>query len=429
MSDFLSAQLARLRTGTLTPLTDFYGQQRDVFARWARRQFGTPADQAHAVLRERLLSFYDEVNDGRLTRWPADLRAHLYGAARQVLTARATNTALAEETPLPTAEAERRQLVLRTLLQLPTDSQLVLHQFYFRGSNFETLAGKLGYANAGVARRQKSEALRKLFEALNRAGAGGTTELLAHLPAVERSSDGVLDAAEQDEFDAQLLVDGELRQACLAYEQYAADLRWAAGRENLRLRLESLDRRVAQRTAAQQRIRQRQQRQRLRLGLIGAGVLALLIAAVVLFWPRHESAARAWQDYDAPDPGLTTAQTDGRPLLAQSMQLYRQGSYPAALHMLRRLPATAVGQDTFLYYNGLMLLRQDQPDQAESYFQRVSRLPNTALAGRAQYYLGLSYWQQQKLPQARAALERAAQDPGNPHRDKARQALLDGSLR
>lgn len=428
MSNLLSAQLGRLRTGNLTPLTDFYGQQRDVFARWARRQFGTPAEQAHAVLREQLLTFYDEVNDGRLSQWPADLKGHLYGAARQVFTATATNTALPDAAPLPTAEAERRQLVQRTLLQLPPDSQLVLHQFYFRGSNFETLAGKLGYANAGIARRQKSDALRKLFEALNRAGAGGSAELLSHLPTVERNADGLLSPDEQHDFDTQLPADAELRQACLAYEQYAADLRWAAGRENLRLRLASLDRRVAQRTAAQQRIRQRQQRQRLRQGLIAAGVLALLIVAAVLLWPHREKSAQSWHDYDVADAGLTAAQTRGRPLLAQSMQLYRQGSYPAALHTLRRMPA-AIGQDTFLYYNGLLLLRQEQADQAESYFQRVSKLPGTRLAGRAQYYLGLSYWQQQKLPQARTALEQAAQLADGPYQIKARQALREAGLR
>lgn len=429
VSNSLSEQLARLRTGNLTSLTDFYAQQRDVFARWARRQFGATAEQASAVLRERLLAFYDEANDGRLSRWPADLKAHLYGAARQQLTATATNTVAPEDAPLPASEAARRQLVLRTAGQLPADSQLVLHHFYFRGSNFETLAGKLGYPNAAVARRQKSEALRKLYEALNRAGAGGTAELLAHLPLVERASDAMLTEAEQEEFDAQLLVDGELRQACLAYEQYAADLRWAAGRENLRLRLESLDRRVAQRTAAQQRIRQRQRRKQLRLGLLGAAALALLITGLLLFWPRHAPPERAWRDYDVNDPGLPTNLTAGRPLLTQSMNQYRQGSYPAALHTLRRLPTTALGQDTFLYYNGLMLLRQEQPAYAESYFERVSRLPNSELAGRARFYLGLTYWQQEKLAEARQALQQAAQDPGNPHRATAQRALQDGSLR
>ncbi|OON71006.1 tetratricopeptide repeat protein [Hymenobacter sp. CRA2] len=423
MSPFLSEQLARLRTGTLTPLTDFYAQQRDVFARWARRQFGTPADQAYDVLRHQLLDFYDEATDGRLSRWPADLKAYLYGAARQQLTAVNTNTLLPEQQPLPESEAARRQLVLRTLVQLPTDSQLVLHQFYFRGSNFETLAGKLGYANASVARRQKSDALRKLYEALNRAGAGGTAELLAHLTEVERAADARMSESEQEEFDAQLLVDGELRQACLAYEQYSADLRWAAGRENLRLRLESLDRRVAQRTAAQLRIRRRQQRQRLRIGLLAAAVLALLIAAAVLLLPRRSASDRAWRSFDVADPGLSAALTDGRPLLTQSMEQYRQGSYPAALHTLRRLPSQALGQDTFLYYNGLMLLRQEQPEQAESYFERVSRMPSSALAGPAQFYLGLVYWQQQKLPEARQALQRAARQATDPHRTKAREAL------
>ena len=95
-------------------------------------------------------------------------------------------------------------------------------------------------------------------------------------------------------------------------------------------------------------------------------------------------------------------------------------------HVLR---AASIRLRLIIAFVGLLLLRQEQPDQAESYFQRVSRLPNSALTGRAQYYLGLSYWQQQKLPQARAALERAAQNPGNPHQGKAREALRSGALR
>ncbi|WP_149867246.1 tetratricopeptide repeat protein [Solirubrum puertoriconensis] len=427
MSYFLSEQLARLRTGTLTPLTDFYEQQRDIFSRWARRQFGTTPDSAHAVLREVLLEFYDQANDGRLSRWPTDLRAHLYGVARQILTATVTNTALPAESPLPASEADRRLLVLRTMRQLPYDSQLVLQQFYFHGSNFETLAVKLGYPNANVARRQKSDALRKLYEALQRLGAVGTAELLPHLTEVERASDGLMASAEQDEFDAQMMLDAELRQACLAYEQYAADLRWAAGRETLRLRLESLDRRVAQRMAAQQRISRRQRRQRVRLGAI-AGALAVLLGSLVVLWPKRDTPTRAWANYDLQEPRLPATTTDGRPLLEQSMNLYHNGSYPAALHTLRRLPAGALGQDTFLFYNGLLLLRQEQPQQAESYFQRVSEMPNSPMAGRATFYLGLAHWQQQELPQAQAALQRAVGTAPSPHRNMAQRALREAGF-
>ncbi|WP_162910783.1 sigma-70 family RNA polymerase sigma factor [Hymenobacter oligotrophus] len=429
MSYFLSEQLARLRTGTLTPLTDFYEQQRDIFSRWARRQFGTAPESAHAVLREVLLEFYDQANDGRLSRWPADLRAHLYGVARQILTATVTNTALPADTPLlPASEADRRQLLLRTMRQLPYDSQLVLQQFYFHGSNFETLAVKLGYPNANVARRQKSDALRKLYEALQRQGAVGAAELLPHLTEVERSADGLLTVAEQDEFDTQLLLDGGLRQACLAYEQYAADLRWAAGRETLRLRLESLDRRVAQRVAAQQRITRRKRRQRARLG-VGLAALAILLGCLVVFWPKRSTPSRAWSDFDVQEPGLPAAVTKGRTLLEQSMNLYRSGSYPAALHSLRRLPAGSLGQDTFLFYNGLLLLRQEQPQQAESYFQRVSQMRNSAMAGRASFYLGLAHWQQQELPQAQTALQQAASTAPEPQRAEARRALREAGLR
>ncbi|WP_400192853.1 hypothetical protein [Hymenobacter sp. B81] len=424
----LSENLARLRTGHLTPLTDFYAQQRDLFARWARRRFGSSAAAANEALREVLLDFYDQATDGRLARWPTDLRAHVYGSARQLLMATVTNTVQATDVPvLPAIESARRQLLLRTFLRLGPDCRQILQHFYFHQYRFDKLAVKMGYANATVARLQKSDCLRKLYEALERAEAPGATELLGQLSLIERAADGQLSAQEQDDFDELLQHDAQLRQACLAYEQYSADLRWAVGRETLRQRLESQDRRVTQRTAAQQRVRRRQRRQQARW-LLWAATAVVAVAALLLLVPRLLSFTRSWQDFDVQDPGLSPAVAQGRPLLAETMDLYRSGNYGAALRTLRRVPSSQIGQDTFLYYNGLLLLRQGQADFAESYFQRVSDADDSKLRGPAAFYLGLSHWQQEELPQARAALQRAAAEPNHPYRQASEQALRRGGL-
>ena len=161
MSAPLAEILTQLRVGNQKFLIDFYQSSRHLFARWAQRQHRLAAPQAHELLQDTLLDFYDQVTDGRLTLLPADLRAHLYGMARQRLAAH-----VPAHQPLPAAEASRRQRLLAQFNLLGTDCQQVLTYFYFRGYHFEMMGGKMGFANATVARLQKSACLRKLYELL-----------------------------------------------------------------------------------------------------------------------------------------------------------------------------------------------------------------------------------------------------------------------
>ena len=157
----LAETLAQLRVGNQKFLVDFYQQSRHLFARWAQRKHGLAAPQAHELLQDTLLDFYDQVADGRITLLPIDLRAYLYGMAQLRLDAH-----VPAHQPLPAAEAGRRQRLLAQFNQLGTDCQQVLTYFYFRGYQFEKVGGKMGFANATVARRQKSACLRKLYELL-----------------------------------------------------------------------------------------------------------------------------------------------------------------------------------------------------------------------------------------------------------------------
>ena len=161
MSAPLAETLTQLRVGNQKFLIDFYQRSRHLFARWAQRQHQLPPEQAHGLLQDALLDFYDQVADGRLTKIPDDLRAYLYGMAQQRLAA-----AVPANVPLPAAEAGRRQRLLAQFNQLGADCQQVLTYFYFRGYNFEKMGGKMGFPNATVALLQKSACLRKLYELL-----------------------------------------------------------------------------------------------------------------------------------------------------------------------------------------------------------------------------------------------------------------------
>ncbi|SDY38004.1 hypothetical protein [Hymenobacter psychrophilus] len=161
----LAEVLTSLRVGNQSFLVQFYEQNRTLFARWARRQHQLEPVAAHELLRTVLVEFYDQVADGRLTMLPDNVRAYVYGLAdEQVRAARTTAR-------LPAHEDGRRQRLLALFRTLGLDCQKMLMYFYFRGYHFEKMAGKMGFANANVARMQKSACLRKLYELRLRAAA------------------------------------------------------------------------------------------------------------------------------------------------------------------------------------------------------------------------------------------------------------------
>jgi hypothetical protein len=123
---------------------------------------------------------------------------------------------------------------------------------------------------------------------------------------------------------------------------------------------------------------------------------------------------------------VTTGLLHSRPLLAEALDQYQSGHYPAALHSLGRVSATGVGADTLLYLRGLILLREGHGDAAQLYFRRVS--DSTELGRRARYHLGMAYWQAQERAAALTELRAVAADSLNPYRASAQRAVAAGVL-
>ena len=421
----LAEVLTQLRVGDQRFVLDFYQRTRYLFSRWAQRQHALAPVVAHALLQDTLLDFYDQVLDGRLTRLPADLRGHLYGMAQERLQAQVPT-----EQPLPVAEAARRQHLLAQLLKMDKQGRQVLAYSYFRGYSFEKMALKLGLANATLARRQKADYLRRLYDAARTTAPDGpflAPDLRPHLDTFDRYANGLLSVDEDETLGQRLADDHALADLHLAYEQFSADLRWAVGHDTLRHRLHGLEQRLNQHGTALMRIKtivQRQRRQAtLRTGL--ALLLGLVLASGAWWWARPASHPEtAWRDYYQPDPGptLSAAQAHARPLLAETLRQYRSGHYATALHSLGRLSPAAVGPDTLLYLRGLLLLRQNQGLAAQTYLRRLADGPSP-LAPRARYHLGMAHWQLQETSAARRRLQQVADDARNPYQAVAQRAL------
>jgi TolA-binding protein len=251
-------------------------------------------------------------------------------------------------------------------------------------------------------------------------------DLRPYLDELERFADGQLSETEQEAFEQRLAQDEQLSAAYEAYEQFTADLRWVAGHETLSQRLRNLDKHLDERQAALVNSKVRTQAARMRWSLLVAGlVLVLGIGAWLLFRPRPLDAEQAWAHYYVPDPGLTeeAAQRTSNPLLVKAMRQYRDGHYSAALHSLRRIPASTLRDDTLLYYTGVMLLRQNEAAAARSYLTRATQQPASVLAHKARYHLAMAQLRTGEWVQARATLQSIAQNTQNPYWVEAQAAL------
>lgn len=419
MATPLAEVLTHLRVGNQKFLVDFYQQRRDVFARWALRQHQLGAAVAHALLQGALLDFYDQVSDGRLTRLPLDVPVHVNLLAEQHLAAAAA--------PLPAAEASRRQQRLAHFHQLAPDCQRLLTYFYFHGYNFGRMSGKLGFANSAVARRQKGACLRRLVDLTD-----PPHNFRAHLDALENFADGALDEDAYEAFEQRLATDADLAAAHATYEQFAADLRWAAGHDALRLRLRLLDRRLDQRTTSLARLQRIGRRHRRRSLLWAAAALLVAMGTATAWWTTNRTARpeEGWATYYRFDPALTLtpAQERNHPLLAQALAEYRTGHYPTALHTLGRLGTDEIGADTLNYYRGLFLLQSGDNQSAQPPLHRLAEVRGGPLSRRALYHLGIAYWQAQQPAAARDALRRVAADSLNPYQANALRVLSAGVL-
>lgn len=255
-------------------------------------------------------------------------------------------------------------------------------------------------------------------------------DIRPYLEELERFADGQMSVAEQEAFEHRLEQEPALSQAFQAYEQLTADLRWVAGHETLRLRLQSLDRRLDQRSEALTRIRRKQRKTQIRWGLVAGIAAAVLLALWLVLRPASSSLEASWTQYYVPDAGLPSAaiREERQPLLAEAMSQYQAGRYPNALHALRRIPTSTLGQDTLLYYTGIFLLSQGQEEaekiqEAQTYLRRVAQQPGSALAVKARYHLGMAYWRNQQPEQAQTTLQAVADDASNPYQQAARRML------
>ena len=152
-----------------------------------------------------------------------------------------------------------------------------------------------------------------------------------------------------------------------------------------------------------------------------AAATALAVLAVATWFLRPE-APLGYRDYaqHAPLSMLERGPDSDDPATAAETA-FNQKNYPAALEALNRVLAQKPDHPTAQLYKGITLLELEQAAAARAVLRPLAE-GTSALRGEGQWYLALSYLQENNKTECQKALQRI---PPGDRRYAAAQALLE----
>ncbi|MEQ8705070.1 MAG: hypothetical protein RIC19_14185 [Phaeodactylibacter sp.] len=153
-----------------------------------------------------------------------------------------------------------------------------------------------------------------------------------------------------------------------------------------------------------------------------AAVLVLLVAGYWMISSPQQSAPALVTSYFEPYPDRVTTMGSEADALTEAMAAYNAGRYEEALTLFGALPQGSLQMELLNLYTGTAALQAGQMDLAEQALAQTARSA-TAYAPAGQWYLALTYLQQEKTALAKPLLEELRQ--GGAYKQKSAAELLD----
>lgn len=174
------AILEKLRSGGRKELEMIYTAFRKEFIFWVMKNYSCPLDDAQDIYQFSVLTFYENVINGKLTHLKSTVKTYLFSIGKnkalelgkssrrfreinesERLDAPAMDADMLEE------EEKELQKVAHTLEQLGDPCTSLLKYYYYERKSMEEIAIALDYKNADTAKNLKYKCLkrlRKLFQ-------------------------------------------------------------------------------------------------------------------------------------------------------------------------------------------------------------------------------------------------------------------------
>lgn len=169
-----------IKQGNQQPLVDAYKLYRNEFIHFAFTNYGCDSENAKDIFQDVLIAFYDNIKTGKLIELTSDVKTYLFAIGKfkiinfqkreqRSVTFSDFNLSMVKE-PIENTMADKEEqefiktTINRFLNEQCEDCKKVLEMYYFEELDMKTIAKKMGYKNADVAKKKKYECFKKLAE-------------------------------------------------------------------------------------------------------------------------------------------------------------------------------------------------------------------------------------------------------------------------
>jgi RNA polymerase sigma factor (sigma-70 family) len=166
--------IEEIKNGNQSVIPHLYLSYRQEFIKWAQYRYSTSEEDAKDIFQEVLVSFYISVFDGKLTVLTSDIKTYLFACGKNLLLnlikKKSRNVPLTDMTKVKIkdeiAEQEKKtyaqDLIQQALSQLTEKCRQVISLYHISDYDMNSIALELNYKNSNVAKKKKSECMKKL---------------------------------------------------------------------------------------------------------------------------------------------------------------------------------------------------------------------------------------------------------------------------
>lgn len=158
-----------------------YKTYRNDFIKWALHYFDIQEDDLKDVFQDVIISFYRNVNEGKLSSINCSIKTYLFACGKNNLLNLSkknqkfvnlsgfdfTNDEITKIEKMEKAHFDN-DLIEKAIKELPEEHQKVLKMYYFDNLDLESIAKKLGYKNSNVVKTIKSNSLKKMMTTIDK---------------------------------------------------------------------------------------------------------------------------------------------------------------------------------------------------------------------------------------------------------------------
>jgi RNA polymerase sigma factor (sigma-70 family) len=171
-----SAIVEAIKAGSEKILFQLYESYRTEFLSWAVRNHRVTEEEAKDVFQEALVALYRNIKAGKVDALESSIKTYLFSIGKNViLNALKRKNIEAKAFESLTIEHDNSlnhkhemdgltSLIKRLYLAIGSPCKEILEMFYEREYDMESIALKVGYKNANVAKKKKYECMKALEE-------------------------------------------------------------------------------------------------------------------------------------------------------------------------------------------------------------------------------------------------------------------------